>query len=178
MAQLVYKMSNDCFVLNGVVWKLLGANLQHRFVLLVPQHLIKQILSKAHGHFLSGHFGILKMKHRLLQSYYCPNMEKDISEHLNLCNKCQVTKGGKMSPELLLPLPKCTEPNQRVHADLFGPLKTLEGDKKFIVHNRCVYQICGTGNDTQQRGIYCRDCNFKSLDLSIWPSPGNCDWPM
>ncbi len=133
MAQLVYKMSNDCFVFNGVAWKRLGANLQHHSMLLVPQHLIKTILSKAHGHFLSGHFSILKTKHRLLQSYYWPNMEKDISEHLNSCNKCQVTKTGKMSPELLSPLPQCTEPNQRVHADLFGPLKILKGDKKFIL---------------------------------------------
>ncbi len=93
-------------------------------MLLVPQHLIKQILSEAHGHFLPGHFGISKTKHRLLQSYYWPNMEKDISEHLSSCNKCQVTKVGKMAPELLSPLPQCTEPNQRVHADLFGPLKT------------------------------------------------------
>jgi Integrase zinc binding domain/Integrase core domain len=102
-------------------------------VLLVPQHLIKQILSEAHGHFLSGHFGISKTKHRLLQSYYWPNMEKDISEHLSSCNKCQMTKVGKITPELLSPLPQCTEPNQRVHADLFGPLKTSDGDKKFIL---------------------------------------------
>jgi hypothetical protein len=38
-----------------------------------------------------------------------------------------------MAPEILSPLPQCTEPNQRVHADLFGPLKTLDGDKKFIL---------------------------------------------
>jgi hypothetical protein len=38
-----------------------------------------------------------------------------------------------MAPELLSPLPQCTEPNQRVHADLFGPLKTSNGDKKFIL---------------------------------------------
>jgi Integrase core domain len=36
-------------------------------------------------------------------------------------------------PELLSPLPQCTEPNQRIHADLFGPLKTTSGDKKFIL---------------------------------------------
>ncbi len=41
IAQLVYKMANDSFVLNGVVWKWLGANLQHRSVLMVPQHLVK-----------------------------------------------------------------------------------------------------------------------------------------
>jgi hypothetical protein len=58
IAQLVHKTAQDCFVLNGVVWKRLGYNLQHRSVLMVPQHLIKDILAEAHGHLLSGHFGI------------------------------------------------------------------------------------------------------------------------
>jgi Integrase zinc binding domain len=83
-----------------------------------------EILHEAHGHLLSGHFGISKTNECLLQSYYWPNMKSDISEHWQCFNKCQVTKRGKMSPEL--PLPQCTEPNQRVQADLFGPLKTSE----------------------------------------------------
>jgi hypothetical protein len=91
------------------------------------------ILHEAHGHLLTGHFGVSKMKELLLQSYYWPNMECDISNHLQRCNKCQVTKQGKMSPELLSPLPQCTEPNQQVHTDLFSPLKTADGDKKFIL---------------------------------------------
>ncbi len=44
LAQLVHRMSQECFVLNGVVWCRLGANYQHRSVLLVPQHLIPDIL--------------------------------------------------------------------------------------------------------------------------------------
>ncbi len=133
LAQLVHRMSQECFVLNGVVWRRLGANHQHRSVLLVPQHLIPDILHEAHGHFLAGHFGISKTKERLLQSYYWPNMESHIAEHLRSCNKCQTAKSGKTAPELLSPLPQCTEPNQRVHADLFGPLKTSNGNKKFIL---------------------------------------------
>jgi hypothetical protein len=46
-------------------------------------------------------------------------MDKDITEHLQSCDKCQLTKVGKVQPELLSPLPQCTEPNQHVHADLF-----------------------------------------------------------
>jgi transposase InsO family protein len=60
-------------------------------------------------------------------------MEHDIIEHLRWCDKCQLTKAGRKAPELLSPLPQCTEPNQRVHADLFGPLKTSDGKKKFIL---------------------------------------------
>jgi len=132
IAQLVYKMAHDCCVLNGVVFKWLGSNLQHQSMLMVPQHLIKQILSEAHGHLLSGHFGISKTKHHILQSYYWPNMDKDIIEHLKTCDKCQVTKTSKVLTELLSPLPQCTEPNQHIHADLFGPLKTTSGKKKFL----------------------------------------------
>jgi len=133
IAQLVYKMSHDCFVLNGVLWKRLGLNQQNRSVLLVPQHLIKEILSESHGHLLDGHFGVNKTKQRILQSYYNPKMDKDITEHLQSCDKCQLTKVGKVQTELLSPLPQCTEPNQRVHADLFGPLKCPNGDKKYIL---------------------------------------------
>jgi hypothetical protein len=57
----------------------------------------------------------------------------DITEHLCQCDICQLMKVGIMLPELLSPLPQCTEPNQRVHADLFGPLKTSDGYKTFIL---------------------------------------------
>jgi hypothetical protein len=99
----------------------------------VPQHLIPYILHEVHAHFLAGHFSISKTKEHLWQSYYWPNMERDISDHLQKCDKYQVTKHGKTSPELLSPLPQCTEPNQKVHPNVFGPLKMSEGDKKFIL---------------------------------------------
>ncbi len=91
----------------------------------------------------TGHFGVNKTKQQILQSYYWPNMDKDITEHLQSCDKCQLTKVGKVQPELLSPLPQCTEPNQRVHADLFGPLKCPNGDKKFIL---CVTDAFTTFN--------------------------------
>jgi hypothetical protein len=133
LSQLIYRLAQDCFVLNGVVWKRLGASHQFRSVLLVPQHLIPHILREAHCQFLAGHFGVSKTKERLLQSYYWPNMEKDILDHLQRCDRCQITRKNVASPELLLPLPQCTEPNQRVHADLFGPLKNADGNRKFIL---------------------------------------------
>ncbi len=99
----------------------------------MPQHLIPHILREAQGQFLAGHFGVSKTKERLLQSYYWPNMEKDISDHLQRCDRCQITRKNVVSPELLSPLPQCTEPNQQVHADLFGLLKNADGDRKFIL---------------------------------------------
>ncbi len=111
----------------------IGPKSTEQIGLLMPQHLIKEILSESHGHLLAGHFGVNKTKQRILQSYYWPNMVKDITEYLQSCDKCQLTKVDKMQPELLSPLPQCTEPNQHVHADLFCPLKCPNRHKKLIL---------------------------------------------
>ena len=108
----------------------------------------------SNGHLRSGHFGISKTNECLLQSFYWPNMESDISEHWQCFNKCQVTKRGKMSPEL--PLTQCTEPNQRVQADLFGPLKTSEGDKKFILCVDAEDKFFPSPSPNMLNSLYCQ----------------------
>ena len=61
-------------------------------------------------------------------------MDMDIMDHLQKCHQCQVRRTDHPAPPTLLsPLPQCTEPNQRIHADLFGPLKTSENSKKYIL---------------------------------------------
>jgi len=92
-------------------------------------------LEDAHGSLLSGHDGILKTKERIFQCFYWPGMDADISNHLQACHKCQLRRPAppKAAPALLSSLPQATEPNQRVHADLFGPLKTSGRGKKFIL---------------------------------------------
>ena len=133
LARLVTRSADDCFVQDGVVWKRLDKQHNFRPVLLTPPHLKNKIISEAHGQELSGHFGVLKTKEKILDSYFWPNMENDISDHLQKCHKCQMTKPNRNPPQLLTPLPQCTEPNQRIHADLFGPLKTTNGEKKYLL---------------------------------------------
>jgi hypothetical protein len=58
-------------------------------------------------------------------------MNQDINEFFEKCDKCHKTKKLKHEAknELIL-LPSCSEPNQRVHMDLFGPLKTTKSGNK------------------------------------------------
>jgi hypothetical protein len=61
-------------------------------------------------------------------------MDADIAAHLKSCHRCQLCrKDDRPPPALLSTLPQPTEPNQRVHVDLFGPLKTSYSGKKFIL---------------------------------------------
>jgi len=56
-----------------------------------------------------------------------------IQKHIQTCHKCQ-RKDKKPGTSLpLQPLPQCNAPNQRIHVDLFGQLKSSENGNKFIL---------------------------------------------
>ena len=128
-------LAADCFVEDEVVWKRIKRQGEpSRVVLFVPKTMTSQILKDAHGHLLAGHDGLFKTKERIMQCYYWPCMDKDINDHIQQCQKCQMRKKNLTTYQTeLKPLPQCTEPNQRVHADLFGPLKTSGNNKKYIL---------------------------------------------
>ena len=59
-------------------------------------------------------------------------MDKDIQDHVKRCQVCQQSAYPKQEQLPLQPLPQTTGPNQRVHIDLFGPLKTMTTEGKEI----------------------------------------------
>jgi len=128
-------LAMDCFVEDGIIWKRIKRQGEpSRVVLFIPRNMVPGILKDAHGHLLTGHDGLFKTKERIMQCYYWPCMDKDINEHLQQCHQCQMRKKITAAPKTeLVPLPQCTEPNQRIHADLFGPLKTSTNNKKYIL---------------------------------------------
>ena len=133
--QIIKSVIYDCFIENDLVWKRIKRSGETaRVVIFLPQTLISQVLEDAHGSQLGGHDGVFKTKERILQCYYWPGMDADITKHIQACHKCQVRKTNTHPKEALLVTPaQCTEPNQRVHADLFGPLKASGGGKKYIL---------------------------------------------
>jgi hypothetical protein len=76
---------------------------------------------------------IAKTRERIKESYNWPNIDADVAKHISACQKCQKQKDDRHQPTLLSPLPQCTAPNQRVHIDLFGPLKTSDKGKKMVL---------------------------------------------
>ena len=61
-------------------------------------------------------------------------MDQDIQTHLKMYQKCQLQRTrDQTKPALLSTLPQCTQPNQRIHADLFGFLVVSGRGKKYIL---------------------------------------------
>jgi len=135
LARLIMHLSNDAFIENNVLWRRVKTPMDPgRVVVLLPKTLVPKILENAHGALLTGHDGVGKTKQRILQSYWWPKMDKDIENHIITCKRCQFRRTDHAPPpQLLSPLPQCTEPNQRLHCDLFGPLKISGNSKKFIL---------------------------------------------
>jgi hypothetical protein len=58
--------------------------------LLFVQHVLKQaFIQEAQGQLLTGHDGISKTKEMIKESYFWPNMDADIAEHIKACQRCQ-----------------------------------------------------------------------------------------
>ena len=102
-------------------------------LIFVPHSYRKQLMCEAHGSPLTGHGGIQKTQQRLLQSYYWFSMVKDIKDHIESCLICQAFNKSKQPKTPLGTLPQTSMPNQRIHVDLFGPMKTSSKDSKFLL---------------------------------------------
>jgi len=104
-----------------------------RVALFLPQQFRKGVICAAHGALLTGHDALKKTYIRVSSCYWWPNIKTDIQKHIHSCLQCQVRKRSFAKPVPLQPLPTMDQPNQRVHVDLFGPLKTSTYNNKFIL---------------------------------------------
>ena len=133
--QLIAKYGSRCFLDKGVLWiRFHRPEIGSRAVICLPTPLRKPAIEHMHSSWYGGHAGTLKTVERLLLYYYWPNIHNEVQSHLSECERCQKRQTAPSIPSAKLqPLPLLSEPNQRIHADLFGPLKTSDKGKKFIL---------------------------------------------
>ena len=128
------EVAKSCFMDSGLLWRRINRHSRQRTVLIAPESLREQVIKETHGDIMTGHESNAKTQERILASYWWPGMDRQVKNHIETCDKCQKTrKDGRDTTTFLTPLPQCTQPNQRVHMDLFGPLKTTSSGKKYIL---------------------------------------------
>ena len=131
--QRIKPLLDKFFVREGCIWIRLHDFERQRTALFLPSKFRKRAMCEAHGSLLTGHDAVNKTYIRITDSYFWPGIKTDIQKHINACLQCQLRKTVKPKPVPLQPLPIVDQPNQRVHVDLFGPLKTSANCKKFIL---------------------------------------------
>ena len=129
--QWVLKMFPRATIRNGIV----GSMHEGRFKILAPLNLRETLLHLAHDHPLSGHFNHVKTKYKLVD-WTWDGMDRDIQEYVYNCRTCQLNnppRGGYTKMKMGQ-LPDCHKMNDRVHADLLGPLPVpLDGKYKYLL---------------------------------------------
>jgi transposase InsO family protein len=132
--KLLLPLTNSLFLDSKAVWIRLNDENYPRTALWLPKIYRKRAICECHGTILSGHDALKKTYLRITNAYFWPNMKKDIQAHIDSCLQCQVRKKSTAKPTPLQTLPTVDQPNQRVHIDLFGPLKTSgQGNKMVLV---------------------------------------------
>ena len=98
-----------------------------------PQVLRNQLISHAHDHLLAGHNGRQKTLDRVATEFWWPGIDADVADYVRKCSVCQRNTPAPKPAQLLNPLPLCTGPGQRVHADLWGPQKGADGKPRYVL---------------------------------------------
>lgn len=147
-AKQIIQYAAHCYIKDKILHFLLQRR-QHenKMLLFVPPNLRLELIHACHASRFAGHGGADKTVTRLQQKYYWPGMTSDASKFVQNCLTCQRCRSPRNSTlrAPLTPIPIPDAPNERVHVDLMGPLRTSsQGNKMVLVITDAFtkYTIC------------------------------------
>ena len=107
--------------------------------IVVPNSYRHEILSKAHESPISGHLGINKTYHKIINHFYWPGLKSDVSKYCKTCHTCQmVGKPSQTIPKAQLqPIPAFDEPFSRILIDCVGPLPRTKSGNEYLLTIMC-----------------------------------------
>ena len=107
--------------------------------IVVPRVYRPEILNLAHETPMSGHLGVNKTYHKILNHFYWPGLKSDVSQHCKSCHTCQmVGKPNQTIPKAhLQPIPAFDEPFSRIIIDCVGPLPKTKSGCQYLLTIMC-----------------------------------------
>ena len=132
-AMWVKRIAEDCFLEDDIVWRQIKRRgFREKPALYAPGSIRDKLIQAAHVTREAGHGGNHRTMERVMMSYSWPGISQDVDKAIKKCGRCQTAKSLQPPPAPLQSLPTCVEPNERVHLDLLGPLKTSTAGNKYI----------------------------------------------
>ena len=107
--------------------------------IVVPRAYRLKILNLAHETPMSGHLGVNKTYHKILNHFFWPGLKSDVSQHCKSCHTCQmVGKPNQTIPKACLqPIPAFDEPFSRIIIDCVGPLPKTKSGCQYLLTIMC-----------------------------------------
>ena len=133
-AQKIKRIADKCIVQDGLLWhKFNRTGFREKELLYVPDGLREMIVEAAHVSLEAGHGGEDRTRNRVMQDFWWPGLSSQVAKFVQKCEVCRLSKSRPDPNAPLVSMPLCTVPNERVHVDLFGPLKVSQGGHKYIM---------------------------------------------
>ena len=107
--------------------------------IVVPKSYRHEILSIAHESPMSGHLGINKTYHKIINHFYWSGLKSNVSKYCKTCHTCQmVGKPNQTIPKAQLqPIPAFDEPFSRILIDCVGPLPRTKSGNEYLLTIMC-----------------------------------------
>ncbi|XP_072140178.1 uncharacterized protein [Dermacentor andersoni] len=108
--------------------------------LIVPQSLRQFVLKMAHEGVLAGHQGIKRTTDRILEEFYWPGVQAEVTRYVRSCDICQRTVPKHLVGRVPLGnMPVIDTPFQRVAIDIIGPLSptSAKGNRYILTMVDC-----------------------------------------
>ena len=88
---------------------------------------------------MSGHLGINKTYHKIINHFYWPGLKSDVSKYCKTCHTCQmVGKPNQTIPKAQLqPILAFDEPFSRILIDCVGPLPRTKSGNEYLLTIMC-----------------------------------------
>ena len=103
--------------------------------IVVPKSYRHEILSIAHESPMSGHLGINKTYHKIINHFYWPGLKSDVSKY---CTCQMVGKPNQNIPKAQLQsIPAFDEPFSRILIDCVGPLPRTKSGNEYLLTIMC-----------------------------------------
>ena len=87
---------------------------------------------------MSGHLGVNKTYHKILNHFYRAGLKSDVSQFCKSCHTCQMVGKHKTIPKAhLQPIPAFDEPLSRIIIDCVGPLPKIKSGHEYLLTIMC-----------------------------------------
>lgn len=101
--------------------------------IVAPCKLRDRIISLAHDSVYSGHLGINKTRHRILNHFFWPGCYSDIRRFCQSCVTCQRAVSNRPCRVPLASVPVVGRPFQKIAIDIVGPINKSRRGNRFVL---------------------------------------------
>lgn len=118
------KLSNSYMLRDSILYKKIYIDKMHKYVIVVPKNLQKQILQEFHDSPISGgHLNAVKTLLKIKDRFFWENMSTHVHQYVKTCISCQKRKiPPRKAYGPLQPIPIASSPFSRIQLDIMGPL--------------------------------------------------------